>query len=136
MLNNLKSERLIILYAFFDGDNIGSTIEILLIENKVYEARKLSQNINTVIFEIEKILQSKDNIEIIILGGDDILIRYDTTRYGEDFLESIRNLFKAKTGNSMSCGVGRDISESIRNLYLAKLYGKNMVKSVKYLDEK
>jgi hypothetical protein len=116
------------LYAFFDGDNIGPTIEILLTENRIDEAVNLSKSINTVISEIEGILKSKDGIEIIILGGDDILIRYDTLKHGNELLEEIRNTFKARTGNSMSCGVGKDIPESIWNLHLAKLHGKNMIK--------
>lgn len=32
-------------YAFFDGDNIGNTIEILLLDGKISEATVLSNNI-------------------------------------------------------------------------------------------
>lgn len=118
------------LYAFFDGDDVGSTIEILLTDDKIDEAVNLSRSINTAICEIEKKLQSRDDIEIIILGGDDILIRYDNLKQGRKFLEEIKDFFKAETGISMSCGVGKDIPESIWNLHLAKLHGKNMIMGV------
>lgn len=116
------------LYAFFDGDNIGPTIEILLTENKISEAMTFSENVKTALLEIEKFLNSTDGIKIIILGGDDILIEFDPIKYNLDFLEKLRDTFKEKTGNSMSCGVGKDVPQSIWHLHIAKLYGKNTIK--------
>jgi CRISPR/Cas system-associated protein Cas10 (large subunit of type III CRISPR-Cas system) len=116
------------LYAFFDGDNIGPTVEILLMENKISEATTFSENINIAILEIGELLKSADDIKIIILGGDDVLIEFDPIRYNLSFLEKLRDIFKEKTGNSMSCGIGKDISQSIWNLHVAKLYGKNTIK--------
>jgi len=78
--------------------------------------------------EIGKILKSRNGIKVMILGGDDLLIKYDSTKYGSELLEEIRTLFQDKTGLSMSCGVGKNIAESIQNLRLAKLYGKNQIK--------
>lgn len=118
-------------YAFLDGDNIGNTIEILLIEGKVAEAISLSKNINDAADELGKTLRSRNGIEVMILGGDDLLIKYDSEKYGLELLEEIRILFQTKTGLSMSCGVGENISESIQNLRLAKLYGKNQIKGLR-----
>lgn len=118
-------------YAFFDGDNIGNTIEVLLIEGKVAEAISLSENINDAANKIGKILRSRNGIEVMILGGDDLLIKYDSEKYGSELLEEIRTLFQAKTGLSMSCGVGENIPESIQNLRLAKLYGKDQIKGLR-----
>src|SRR5688572_8052033 len=107
------------LYAFFDGDNIGPTVELLLTEDKVDEAATFSENVKAALFYIEKLLNSTNGIKVIILGGDDILIGFDPMTHGLDFLEKIRSIFKEKTGNSMSCGVGEDIPKSIWQLHLA-----------------
>lgn len=115
-------------YAFFDGDNIGPTIEILLTENKISEAMAFSENIKAALLAIEKLLKSTDGIKIIVLGGDDILIEFDPGKHDLDFLERLRYTFKDKTGNSMSCGVGKDVPQSIWHLHIAKLYGKNTIK--------
>jgi CRISPR/Cas system-associated protein Cas10 (large subunit of type III CRISPR-Cas system) len=116
------------LYAFFDGDNIGPTVEILLTESKISEAMTFSENIKAALLEIEKLLKATDGIKIIILGGDDILIEFDPIKHNLDFLEKLRDTFKDKTGNSMSCGVGKDVPQSIWHLHIAKLYGKNTIK--------
>jgi hypothetical protein len=117
-------------YAFFDGDNIGISMEILLTENRVFEAQKFSQNISSAMKEIRKILSSISDINIIILGGDDIFLEYNSFTTELFFIEDIRRIFKEITGNSMSCGIGKTPAESIRNLYLAKLYGKDRVKGL------
>ena len=117
-------------YAFFDGDNIGDTLEILLVEEKVAEAQRFSRNIKIAISEIEAKLKDIPDTEIIIAGGDDLLIKYDSRLHNMSFLEEIRTIFKARTNHSMSCGVGENIPHSVQNLYLAKLYGKNQIKGL------
>lgn len=113
-------------YVFFDGDNVGSTIEILLIENKIIEAQKLSKNISIALKKIETYLEDKANI--LILGGDDILIEVK-----EDFLvqviSEVQSIFKESTGLTISGGIGNSVKSSIYQLSLAKLYGKNQIKS-------
>ncbi len=119
------------MYAFFDGDNIGSTIEMLLTEGRVEEASDLSKNIQIALTEIEEFLKSKKGIEIIILGGDDILISYSFLEEEKKLLEDVRNKFFTRTGNTMSCGVSDDLPEAIWNLHLAKLYGKDIIRGIK-----
>lgn len=114
-------------YAFFDGDNVGNTIEILLIENKVDEATLLSRHINDAVYQLKIKLKKNSDVDVIILGGDDLLIKYDIDNDDIGLLEDIREIFKSTTGLNMSCGVGSTISEAIQNLHLAKLYGKNQL---------
>ncbi len=116
------------LYAFFDGDNIGNTLEILLIEGRISEAVVLSKNVTIAMTELETFLKAKSDVEIIILGGDDILIKYNDVKHNKDFLVEIARIFKDYTGLTMSCGVGGEITESVYNLRLAKLYGKNQIR--------
>ncbi|MDQ3011387.1 MAG: mCpol domain-containing protein [Acidobacteriota bacterium] len=118
-----------IFYAFFDGDDVSNTIEILLIEGKISEAREISEKIKAASWEIEEMLRSKSGVEVIIFGGDDLLIKYDLRFLDPAFLETIRAAFIARTGISMSCGVGSSIPSSIQSLRLAKLYGKNQIRT-------
>ncbi|MCW5202856.1 mCpol domain-containing protein [Desulfobulbus sp. N2] len=118
------------LYAFFDGDNIGTTIEILLTESKTNEAIMLSENIKTVMIEIENFLETIEYVEVLISGGDDLLIHFEKIEDSDELIDIIRRMFYSKTGTSMSCGVGTDVPQSIWNLHLAKLYGKNLVRGM------
>ena len=115
-------------YAFFDGDDVSNIIEILFIENKVESAASLSGKLKSTVQEIEELLNAQPGVDVILSGGDEMLIRYDPTVIGITFLENIRRIFVSKTGISLSCGVGISISESIHNLRLAKLYGKNQTR--------
>jgi hypothetical protein len=117
-------------YAFFDGDNVGNRLEILLTEEKIEEAVKLSQNIQAALVEIEGLLKSTEGVSVIIIGGDDILIEFDHKKDGARLVAEVRGKFYAITGNTMSCGVAEDIPGAIWSLHLAKLYGKDMVKGV------
>lgn len=114
-------------FAFFDGDNIGDIIEKWLHKNMIEEAQFFSQNVKEAFDEIHKTLISLDEIEIIIFGGDDLLISFNSDIYNEDFFEKIRVSFQSKTQATISCGIGSTIQESIFCLYLAKLYGKNQL---------
>ena len=118
-------------YAFFDGDDIGPTVEILLLEGRIIEAQAFSNSIKEALQEIEVYLRSFDWLNIIIIGGDDILLEVNTQSISQEFLEKIRQIFKDKTGNSISCGVGDNLTEAIFNLRLAKLYGKDAVRGWK-----
>lgn len=119
-------------YAFFDGDNVGNTIENLLSNGKIAEARYLSESIKIAIFQIELFINYVESAEIIIAGGDDVLIRYDPGRCNSTFLEDISNLFSEQTGLSISCGVGNNVSQAIDNLTNAKKHGKGIIKSSSY----
>lgn len=115
-------------YAFFDGDNIGPTLEILLIENKIIEAQQFSNNIKLALKEIEDFVLSVEDAKLVIIGGDDILLYFNSQTHNINLLERIRDAFRNKTGNTMSCGVGKSLSEAIYNLRLAKIYGKDAIK--------
>lgn len=115
-------------YAFFDGDNVGNTIENLLNRNRVAEATHLSESIKLSIFQIELFVRSIEHVEIVIAGGDDLLIRYDSEKCQFELLERISNLFTIQTGLSMSYGVGDDISQAINNLAKVKRRNKEATK--------
>jgi len=112
-------------YAFFDGDNVGSTIEILLIEDRISDAQELSNNITKSLKKIKRRIENKS--EIIIMGGDDLLIRVEEKRI-EEVVKDVREIFSEETGLTISCGIADTVKSSIYQLSMAKLYGKNQVK--------
>ncbi len=119
----------LISYIFFDGDNIGSTIEALLLSEKIEEARIYSNSLNQVISDLSSYLSGKSNLEIIILGGDDILIK--VTDYESEIKKIISIVIDKFLTNSqkstISCGVGTNIEMAIIALHKAKLFGKNQI---------
>lgn len=52
-------------YAFFDGDNVSSAIEILLIENKIEFAASLSDKLKSTAREIEELLNTQPGVQVI-----------------------------------------------------------------------
>lgn len=118
-------------YMFFDGDGIGDTLEIFLIENRIREAKDFSEILTQTMNELRDILERNTDVEIIICGGDDLLIKTLACIDCEGIVNSIRSKFSSRTGHTMSCGIGDDVPTSVRNLYTAKLYGKNRVLGAK-----
>ncbi len=80
-------------YAFFDGDNVGSSIERLLSNNQIHEATHLSERIKLAILKIELLAASMNGVEILISGGDDVLIKFDRNIYDYSFLNSVSRIF-------------------------------------------
>lgn len=117
----------VIRYAFFDGDSIGNAIDNLFRSGKIQEARHLSESIKHAIFEIEQLVNAVDNMELIIAGGDDILIKYDPEIYNLDFLTRLSGIFTKHTGLSMSFGDGENIDQAINNLMEAKQQNKGYI---------
>jgi hypothetical protein len=118
----------VVKYAFFDGDNIGNTIDNLLSNGRITEATHLSESIKLAIFQIELFVKSVEGAEIIIAGGDDVLIEYDFQKCGSTLLEDISSLFTKQTGLSISCGVGNNVPQAIDNLANAKQQNKGTIK--------
>lgn len=114
------------IYAFFDGDNVGDKIEILLLDGDLEKARALSESIKVSLTGIEQYLSGR--FEIILSGGDDLLVRFEDSEDILTIVAWVRSKFAQETGLTMSCGIGRTIADSIYQLGLAKLYGKNGVR--------
>ncbi len=116
------------MYAFFDGDNIGKIIQVLLLENKVEEAVVFSDDLKKAFVEIKEYLSNHyENVEILILGGDDLLIYFDDKN--DYVLGEIVSIFNTSMFDktTISCGRGNTIEEAMYNLSKAKLFGKNQI---------
>lgn len=114
-------------FAFFDGDNVGITIEKYLTKNNLESAQKISNGIKEAFRLIELELNKHSEVKILIIGGDDLLIEFADFNNTKYLLSLIIKIFKENTGLTISCGVGNSIKESIYSLHLSKLFGKNQV---------
>lgn len=113
------------MYAYFDGDNIGDSIELLLINANVKEATKLSAKLNDAISQLKNELNDKLDIEIILYGGDDLLIKYDEVSNHLNIIQAARKNYFDCCGHYISCGCGDTLNIAMENLRKAKLMGRN-----------
>lgn len=113
------------MYAYFDGDNIGDSIELLLINANVKEATKLSVKLNDAIRQLKDELNDKLDIEIILYGGDDLLIKYDDVSDHLNIIQVARKNYFDCCGHYISCGCGDTLNIAMENLRKAKLMGRN-----------
>lgn len=114
-------------YGFFDGDEIGTTLEDLLRANKVEEASMLSAMINVAMEEIKVYLDDMDKYEILLWGGDDLLIKSKNGVISQTVIDKIRENFFKRTGCTISGGIGSSIIEAMDKLGKAKDSGRNKV---------
>jgi CRISPR/Cas system-associated protein Cas10 (large subunit of type III CRISPR-Cas system) len=112
-------------YAFFDGDDVGPTLERLLTSGSLEEAQTFSRNVSAAMKTIEDMCQVCAGVEVLFIGGDDALIAFDPEQVSAYFIEDIREAFRRCSGNTMSCGVANTIRDVISKLHEAKLFGKN-----------
>lgn len=119
------------MYAFFDGDGIGNLVELLLIENRIEEAKEFSESLTDALKSIVEYLNDETDVKIIIAGGDDLLIFKENGKISKSLLNKIRSIFKKNNSQNatMSCGIGNSIQEAIFNLDRAKLLGKDRIHS-------
>ncbi len=113
------------MYAYFDGDGIGDSIELLLLNGDIEKARILSSNLNDAIYQLKKEISLLLNIEVILFGGDDLLIYYDYIKTDLEIIIEARNNYFNCCGHYISCGCGNTITLAMENLRKAKLMGKN-----------
>ena len=123
-----KCQEMRMKYAYFDGDNIGNSIENLLSRGRVPEATHLSERIKLAIFQIELFVESINSAEIVISGGDDVLIKFDSEKHDYLLLEKVASIFSKNTGLSMSCGVGDNVNQAISSLMSVKQRSKGIIR--------
>ncbi|MER6593250.1 hypothetical protein ABT214_15640 [Micromonospora purpureochromogenes] len=111
-------------FAYFDGDNIGSRLELLLLDDNVAEAEIYSASVTAALEKTRRRLQAIPTLRVILAGGDDIFVRWTIGAAAPDEIEDVRAVYKGVCGQSLSVGIGLAPSRAIANLRKAKLRGK------------
>lgn len=126
-MNLYVPSRLMTKYAFLDGDNIGNAINNLFSNGRIKEAQGVSESIKSALFKIERFVHSTPGVDLIIAGGDDIFVKYESGKHGLELIEKIADMFYQQTGLTMSYGVGETVEESISNLIIKKQQNKGVI---------
>ena len=113
------------LFLQFDGDNVGSSLELLLIDGNLEAARQLSELLKQAMEALRLALVQSHRARVHIFGGDDILASCDSRKFSSSDARALLDDFRAVSGLSISLGVGNTVPAALENLRRAKLLGKN-----------
>ena len=115
-------------YLALDGDNIGSTIELYILSNKIEHLQTFSNQYKDAMFWLEsnliKIFQGK----IIFSGGDSLLAQFPIENFNLISIQELCYKFQIKSNCTISLGIGKTILQSYFALKFAKVSGKNCIK--------
>ena len=119
--------------VYFDGDDVSSALELLLLNGDAEGARTYSESLLQASSAIRAHLSAVTGAEIILAGGDDLVVRLP----GESIpvsvsglIDRLRRDYRSTCGKTLSVGVGCDTREAVLNLRRAKLMGGNRVEGI------
>lgn len=115
------------MFIYLDGDDIGSHLELLLLDGRLDEASKFSELVNEAMSELRKSFEQVAGLNIRLFGGDDLIAEFSDTSLSESEVNQLRKNFESKCGVTISAGVGTSVADALANLRRAKLSGKNLL---------
>ena len=115
------------IFAHFDGDDVGPALELLLLDNLPQRAREYSEAVREAFDVLCQILAQNPDVKVIVAGGDDLVASWPEGSVEISKLEELRSSFHKTCGRTMSIGVGTSTTEAVHNLHRAKLMGKDQV---------
>lgn len=114
-------------FVLGDGNQIRVKIESHLFKNELRKVKEISENIISAINQLKNIAIKDLDAEIIIAGGDDLLITVNKRKYDRNVLKKMSRTFQELTECSFAFGVGETIEIAHSNLNKAKIYNKAIV---------
>jgi hypothetical protein len=111
------------LFLAMDGDDMGHTVEDVLLENDTEMAQQLSASIHHAFETIEAFVKEHGG-DVIFRGGDNILFSAPDQE-AEVIAEGVREIYKSTTDHSATVGVGNQPLHAHRALVVGKNTGKN-----------
>ncbi len=107
-------------YILGDGDKIRERVEFYLLNHDLEALTNFSQNLTTAINEIKEIAISTMSAQVILAGGDDILLYVPREKYRTGLIQKLQQVFQTITGVTISFGVGKTVEAAYINLRRAK----------------
>lgn len=111
------------LYLLGDGDKIRDRIELCLFTNDLRSLHEFSRELKNSLELLAQQLSDIMGASVIMAGGDDLLASTDPNRYSRDQLAKLSQDYLARTGSTISFGVGPTIDAAYLNLRRAKATG-------------
>src|SRR5579872_7381467 len=96
-------------YVLGDGNHIRENIEFYLLNHDLESLSKFSQSLTTAINELKELAISSMNAQVILAGGDDILLSVPHANYRIELIQKLQQAFLNTTGITISFGVGKSI---------------------------
>jgi hypothetical protein len=113
------------IYVIGDGDKVRDRLDALLFAGQMESLKQLSTSISEAVFAFARDAVASMGGDIVVAGGDDILLRVPPGTFDSDVLESLRRAFEQQTGGSFSIGAAPEIETAYLNLRRAKARGGN-----------
>jgi hypothetical protein len=115
------------IYIHIDGDNVGSNIELCLMDGRIQEATEISENVTDAFAKIRSSLMNESEATVHICAGDDLIASFVPNTKSMNLLHDLKTGYFSKTGLTLSIGVGETVVYSLDNLRRAKMSGKNQI---------
>lgn len=110
-------------FVLGDGDKVRDRLDSLLFSGQLDELKRLSTAISQAIVSVANDVIAKMGGEIVVAGGDDLLLRVPAESFTPAVLEALRRSFQLQTGCSLSIGAAQDVDRAYINLRRAKARG-------------
>jgi hypothetical protein len=108
------------IYALGDADNVHKRLQGYLLSGDLESLGRFSSGLTEGVRIVARLAQESMDAEIIFAGGDDILLRFDSSHFSQERLREIKDSFEESAGITMSFGVGSSTEEAFLNLARAK----------------
>jgi len=110
-------------YVLGDADRVRERLEGYLLGDRPADVRTFSQQLSEGLADFVRSAQVLFGADILMAGGDDVLLSVEDGLYSRRTLEQLVRAFSEKTGCTISLGVGNDVSTAYLNLRRAKAAG-------------
>ena len=110
--------------AHFDGDDVGPGLELLLLDERIDEARAYSRKVLRAMENLTRSVSEWPGADVVVSGGDDLIVCWEKEPDAR-WIELLRQSFEQDCERTLSVGVGKSTKGATESLRRAKLQGKN-----------
>jgi len=116
-------------YVFIigDGDKVRDRLDALMFAGDLESLKSLSAAVSSAVSSVANGATAAMGGDIVVAGGDDLLLRLPAEYFDLDVLERLRKSFQALTGCSLSIGVATELDGAYLNLRRAKARGGDVI---------
>jgi hypothetical protein len=110
-----------------DADRVRVRVEQLLLSADLDGLADFSRNLSAAVRSIADNVAERFQCEVVVAGGDDIVIALQRTHYDPGYLRELSTEFHKTTGCSISFGCGPTPIDAFVNLHKAKANGGGVI---------